>query len=58
VLSCDAIRLVMAIGGSLNTLVHIPAISGELGLDVTWDDFDRLSEDTPFLTPINPQRAV
>jgi dihydroxy-acid dehydratase len=50
----NAIRLVMAIGGSLNTLVHIPAISGELGLDVTWDDFDRLSEDTPFLTPITP----
>lgn len=50
----NAIRVVMAIGGSLNAFVHLPAIADELGLVVTWDGFDRLGESTPFLTPITP----
>jgi dihydroxy-acid dehydratase len=50
----NAIKVVMAVGGSLNTVLHIPAIAGEVGVPVTWDDFDAASRVTPFLTPITP----
>lgn len=50
----NAIKTVMAVGGSLNTLLHLPAIAGEVGVPVTWDDFDTASQITPFLTPITP----
>ena len=50
----NAIRVDMAIGGSTNTALHIPAIANECGLSITVDDFDRLSRDTPHITSIRP----
>ena len=50
----NAIRAVLAVGGSTNAALHIPAIATQLGLDVTLDDFDRLSRTTPLLGRFRP----
>lgn len=50
----NAIRVDMAIGGSTNTALHLPAISREFGCPVTLDDFDRISRDTPHITSLRP----
>lgn len=50
----NAVKVLMAIGGSLNALLHLPAVAGELEVCLTWDDFDQISRTTPFLTPITP----
>lgn len=50
----NAIRVTLAVGGSLNTLLHLPAIAGEAGIQVSWEDFDRFSREVPHLTPVTP----
>jgi len=50
----NAIRVDMAIGGSTNTVLHIPAIATEFGLDLNLDRFDQLSRDTPHLVNLRP----
>ena len=50
----NAIRADMAIGGSTNAVVHLIAIAGRVGVDLTLDDFDRLSRETPFITNVKP----
>lgn len=50
----NAIRLDMALGGSTNTALHIPAIAHAAEVDITLDDFDRLSRETPQLTSLRP----
>ncbi len=44
----------MAIGGSLNTVLHIPAIAHELGMRIELDAFDAISRSTPHLCNIEP----
>jgi len=50
----NAIRVDMAMGGSTNTTLHIPAIAHAAEVDITLDDFDRLSRETPQLTSLRP----
>ncbi len=50
----NAIRVDMAMGGSTNTVLHIPAIAREAGIDINVDLFDRISRDTPNLCSIIP----
>jgi dihydroxy-acid dehydratase len=50
----NAIRMDMALGGSTNTTLHIPAIAHAAEVDITLADFDRLSRETPQLTLIEP----
>ena len=50
----NAIAVDMALGGSTNTCLHIPAIAFEADLDVGLDDFDRISKVTPHITSIRP----
>jgi dihydroxy-acid dehydratase len=50
----NAIRVDMAIGGSTNTVLHIPAIAAEFGLDLDLKRFDQLSRDTPHLVNLRP----
>ncbi len=50
----NAIRMDMALGGSTNTALHIPAIAHAAEVNVTLDDFDRLSRQTPQLTSLRP----
>lgn len=50
----NAITVDMAIGGSTNSLLHIPAIAYEFGLRITADDFERISRKTPHLVNVKP----
>jgi dihydroxy-acid dehydratase len=50
----NAIRVDMAIGGSTNTVLHIPAIAAEFGLDLSLERFDQLSRETPHLVNLRP----
>ena len=50
----NAVRTDMAIGGSTNAVVHLLAIAGRAGIDLSLDDFDRISRDTPYITDIKP----
>jgi dihydroxy-acid dehydratase len=43
-----------AIGGSLNTVLHIPAIAHELGIRIDFERFDAVSRDTPLLCSVEP----
>jgi dihydroxyacid dehydratase/phosphogluconate dehydratase len=44
----------MAVGGSTNAVVHLLAVAGRLGLDITLDDFDRLARETPMIANLRP----
>jgi len=50
----NGIRVDMALGGSTNTCLHIPAIAHEAGSSVTLADFNEISARTPHLTSIEP----
>ncbi len=50
----NAIRMDMAIGGSTNTALHIPAVASEFRIDLELDKFDELSRDTPHLVNLRP----
>jgi len=50
----NAIRAVLAVGGSTNAALHIPAIAQQRGIDITLEDFDRLSRNTPLLGKFRP----
>jgi dihydroxy-acid dehydratase len=44
----------MAIGGSTNTCLHLPAIAHEVGIELTMDRFASISERTPHLVLLRP----
>jgi dihydroxy-acid dehydratase len=50
----NAVTLCAAVGGSTNALLHLPAMAGEMGLELYPEDFDRISQKTPHLTSIKP----
>ncbi|HWI66560.1 MAG TPA: dihydroxy-acid dehydratase, partial [Symbiobacteriaceae bacterium] len=50
----DAIALVLGVGGSLNTVLHMPAIAREVGVEITLDDWERVSRRTPFICAVTP----
>ncbi len=50
----NAIRMDMALGGSTNTILHLPAIAHEAKIDLPLDVFDEISKDTPHITSIRP----
>ena len=50
----NAIRMDLALGGSTNTTLHIPAIAHAAEVNITLADFDRLSRETPQLASMNP----
>ena len=50
----NALRVNEAIGGSTNTLLHLPALCHELGIDLPMSEFDRISKETPLLCPVIP----
>jgi len=50
----NAITAVMAIGGSTNAVLHLIAIAHEAGVDLTLDDFDRISRRTPHIGDLKP----
>ncbi|HEX7304868.1 dihydroxy-acid dehydratase [Lentzea sp.] len=50
----NAIVALAAIGGSTNAVVHLLAIAGRLGIDLTLDDFDRVGSGVPLLVDLQP----
>jgi dihydroxy-acid dehydratase len=50
----NAARVVGAIGGSTNAVVHLLAIAGRIGVDFKLDDWDRLGRDVPCLVNLMP----
>lgn len=50
----NAIRVLLAIGGSTNAIVHLTAIAGRMGLDVDLQALDRMGRETPVLLDLNP----
>lgn len=50
----NAIVALAAIGGSTNAVVHLLAIAGRLGVDLSVDDFDRIGSDVPLLVNLQP----
>src|SRR5437867_10008722 len=53
----NAIRVLMAIGGSTNAVVHLPAIAGRAGVWLDLDDFDRAARTTPLVANVRPSGA-
>ena len=50
----NAIASVAASGGSTNAVLHFLAIAHEVGIELTVDDFDRISNKTPLLCDLKP----
>jgi L-arabonate dehydrase len=50
----NAIKVLMAIGGSTNAVIHLVAIAGRLGLDLPLKKFDQLSRTTPVIANVKP----
>ncbi len=50
----NALRVVLAVGGSTNALIHLTAIAGRAGVKVDLDGFDRLGRETPVLVDLKP----
>ncbi len=50
----NAIRVLMACGGSTNLLIHLKAIMHRAGFDIDLMEFDRISNDTPLLVNVKP----
>ena len=50
----NALRTVLAAGGSTNALIHLTAMAGRLGIGVDLAGFDRISRETPVLIDLKP----
>ena len=50
----NAVALDMALGGSTNTALHLPAIASSAGVPLSLDDFDALSAQVPHLCSLAP----
>lgn len=50
----NAIRVLGAIGGSTNAVVHLLAIAGRIGVDLSLEDFDRVGRGVPTLVDLMP----
>ena len=50
----NAITAVLAMGGSTNAVLHLLAIAHEAEVDLNIEDFNTLSEKTPYITDLRP----
>ena len=50
----NAMRVLLAIGGSTNGVVHLAAIAGRMGLDFDLETLDRMGRETPVLLDLKP----
>ena len=50
----NALRVLLAIGGSTNAVIHLTAIAGRLGVPVTLERLNELSDDTPVIVNLKP----
>jgi dihydroxy-acid dehydratase len=54
----NAVRVVLAIGGSTNACIHIPAIAKDCDVDLDLDLWDRMSRETPFICSVYPNHPT
>ncbi len=50
----NAITMLNAVGGSTNGILHLLALSNEVGVKLTYDDFERVRKKTPHLADMKP----
>jgi dihydroxy-acid dehydratase len=50
----NAVRLITVLGGSTNAVLHILAIANSANINFSIDDFQKISESTPFLADLKP----
>ena len=50
----NALRVLLAIGGSTNALIHLTAIAGRVGVAVSLERLNALSDETPILVDLKP----
>jgi dihydroxy-acid dehydratase len=50
----NALRVLLAIGGSTNAIIHLTAIAGRMGIAIDLAQLDRMSEETPVLVNLKP----
>ena len=50
----NALRVLLAIGGSTNAIIHLTAMAGRLGIDVDLEAFDKMGRTTPVLVNLKP----
>jgi dihydroxy-acid dehydratase len=50
----NALRVLLALGGSTNAIIHLTAIAGRAGVKVTLEQLNRLSDETPVLVNLKP----
>ncbi len=50
----NAMRLITILGGSTNAVMHLIAMAKSVGVKLTIDDFQRISNSTPFLADLKP----
>ncbi|MEC9454155.1 MAG: IlvD/Edd family dehydratase [Pseudomonadota bacterium] len=53
----NAFRVLLAIGGSTNGVIHLAALAGRLGIEIDYAAFDRLGRETPVLVDLKPSGA-
>jgi dihydroxy-acid dehydratase len=50
----NALRVLLAIGGSTNGIIHLTAIAGRLGIRIDLEQLDRMARETPVLVDLKP----
>ncbi len=50
----NALRLIIVLGGSTNAVLHFIAIAKVIGVKLTIDDFQKISDETPFVADLKP----
>jgi dihydroxy-acid dehydratase len=50
----DAWRLVCAVGGSTNAIIHLAALAGRAGVEIGWQEFREVGRSTPTLARVKP----
>jgi dihydroxy-acid dehydratase len=50
----NAIRVLMALGGSTNGLIHVIAMAGRAGIDIPLERFEEIGQKTPYLVNMRP----
>ncbi len=50
----NALRVLLAIGGSTNAIIHLTAVAGRRGIAISLDHLNKLSDETPVLLDLKP----
>jgi dihydroxy-acid dehydratase len=50
----NALRVLLAVGGSTNAIIHLTAVAGRVGVPISLAELNRLSDDTPVLVDLKP----